>query len=109
MFFCLANLPVFLNPTKVIYYEQFYSTPDRMKINSGPGATQSGKTPDGKYISIPVWEGIFLRYAVNNHFSRADKEYAPSTSYYKHNYLTFKTLWAQFITGIIPVFFIPPF
>ena len=72
------------------HYEQFYSTPDRMKINSGPGATQSGKTPDGKYISIPVWEGIFLRYAVNNHFSRADKEYAPSTSYYKYNYLTIK-------------------
>ena len=61
-----------------------------MKINSGPGATRIGKTPDGKYISIPVWKGIFLRYAVNNHFSRADKEYAPATSYYKHNYLTIK-------------------
>ena len=71
-------------------YDQFDSTPDRMKINSGPGATRSGKTPDGKYISIPVWEGIFLRYVVNNYFGRPDSEFAPSTSYYKHNYLTVK-------------------
>ena len=70
------------------HYEQFYSTPDRMKINSGAGATRIGKTSDGKFMSIPVWEGIFLRYVVNNYFGRATKENAPSTSYYKHNYLT---------------------
>ena len=72
------------------HYEQFYSTPDRMKIKSGPGATRFGKTPDGKHMSIPVWEGIFLRYAVNNRFSRPTSEFAPSTAYYKHNYITIK-------------------
>ena len=72
------------------HYEQFYSTPDRMKISSAPGATRSVKTPDGKHSSIPVWEGIALRYAVNNYFGRADSEKAPSTRYYKYNYLTVK-------------------
>lgn len=72
------------------HYEQFYSTPDRMKIKSGPGATRFGKTPEGKHMSIPVWEGIFLRYAVNNRFSRPTSEFAPSTAYYKHNYITIK-------------------
>ena len=72
------------------HYEQFYSTPDRMKIKSGPGATRLGKTPEGKHMSIPVWEGIFLRYALNNRFSRPTSEFAPSTAYYKHNYITIK-------------------
>ncbi|MBR1967468.1 MAG: hypothetical protein IKA22_12755, partial [Lentisphaeria bacterium] len=35
-------------------------------------------------------EGIFLRYALNNRFSRPTSEFAPSTAYYKHNYITIK-------------------
>lgn len=39
-------------------------------------------------LNPPVWDSIFLRYVINSYFSRPDSEYAPSTSYYKHNYLT---------------------
>ena len=70
------------------HYEQFYSTPDRMKIKSGPGATRLGKTADGKFMSSSVWEGIFLRYTLNNYLGGSGSENAPSTSYYKHNYIT---------------------
>lgn len=65
------------------HYEQFYSTPDRLKIKSGPGATRHTQTP-----AIPVWDSIFLRYVINNYAGGPDSAHVPSTSYYKHNYLT---------------------
>lgn len=67
------------------HYEQFYSTPDRMKINSGPWTTLHTQTP-----AVPVWESIFLRYVINNYFGGPDSENWPSTRYYKQNYLTIK-------------------
>ena len=70
------------------HYDRFDSTPDRMKIESGPGSIRIKITTDGKFMSIPVWDDIFLRYVVNNYFSRSASEFAPSTKYYKHNYLT---------------------
>ena len=71
------------------HYEQFYSTPDRLKMKSGPGATRTVETSDGQYITIPVWDGIFLRYVINNTcYGNRWEDGTPSSEYYKYNNVT---------------------
>jgi hypothetical protein len=66
------------------HYEQYYSTPDRMKIQTAPGATNYKTKPPR-----PVFESIYIKYAINATFygNRFD-DGNPSSSYYKYNRLT---------------------
>ncbi|MBE6364558.1 MAG: hypothetical protein E7053_02250 [Lentisphaerae bacterium] len=68
------------------HYEQFYSTPDRMKIESGAGTYQLTMTsPDGQRLQ-PLWDNIVLRYTVEYHCDCGMNNFY---RYNKYNYVKF--------------------
>lgn len=65
------------------HYDRFDFTPDRLKINSGPGSTNVATTP-----STPVFKRIFFRYTIKNSYGSSDAACEPDSSYFKHNFVT---------------------